>query len=158
MDNIFEQYFNKRILSLPASDQCIRLIIVDSEDYSALHSLIRFSVSGYGPRKLYRARLASTLFISVVGFILSTIGGWLIFGFLWSFLASAGVWSLISVGLILKYAWSCAQDEEAEELRKTDPEDFGKAIAAAFVEEAARREGDSEMGKRLKKVAEINRS
>lgn len=158
IDGALESNFNKKIIKLPAQDQCMRLMVVDTEDFHPINHLLRFNSSGYSHRELYSARVVSTIFLSIAGGISFTLAGWYFLGFLWSLLASAGLWSLIAVSLILKYAWACAQDEEAEELAKADPVAFGKAISASIVEEAAAREGDSEMGRRLRKVAEINRN
>jgi len=156
MDQLLEYHFKKRLLSLPTSDQCARLLIVDAEDAAPLEELIRFHKNGYSPRELYRARVASTWAVALAGCVVSIFIGWYFLGFLWSLLVAIGAWALITIGLVLKHAWVCAQEEEAEDLRQKDPEAYTKAMIAALVEEAAKREGDSDMGKKLKKLAALN--
>ncbi len=162
LSEILEKHFDQKIVNLPSTDQCIRILVVDTEEHAAINDLINYYTHGDSPRELYAARLVSSIVACITGAIVSTFIGWYFLGFLWSLLASVGLWSIIGVILILKYAWRCAQEEEAEaeaeKLRTEDPEAFGRAVAAAFVEEAANREGNSEMGKRLKKVAELNQA
>lgn len=158
MDETFHKHFNKKVLTLPAVDQCMRIMVVDAEDYDALSGLFEFHDHGYGPRELFSARFVSTVVLAAAGFVVCTLAGWYFLGFWWSLLASFGLWAIAAVVLIVKYSWQCLDDEEAEKLMREDPEAYGKAVMTAMLDEVANRAGDSEMGERFKKVAEINRA
>ncbi|GAA5525916.1 hypothetical protein Maes01_02491 [Microbulbifer aestuariivivens] len=162
IDRVLNKHFSKRLLHLPSNDQCAHILVVDEEDYEPIAELLKFDKHGYTNRELYSTRLVCTCATAAVGFVVTTLSGWYFWGFWWSLLGSAAFWVLFAALMVLRYAWICAADEQAEEdlakLKELPSEEFGKAIMGAFMDEAIAREGNSKMGKRLQAAHRVNQA
>lgn len=157
IDEVLEQSFEKKLLILPTGDQCCRLLVVSKADYEPLKEFFTLAEKGANADTIYNYRFWATVLITLVGFVITPFIGWYFFGFWISALFSLVFW-LIFGGYNLFRAVSIVEEEErVEKLKEEDPVLYAKTLMAAFVEEAAAREKNSPMGKRLKAVAEIRK-
>lgn len=157
IDEVLEQQFEKKLLTLPTQDQCCRLLVVSKEHYEPLQDFFTLAEKGVDANTLYQYRFWVTIFITVVGFIITPFLGWYFFGFWNSVLYSLIFWLVFGCYNLFKVAGIVVEEEKIEKLKKEDPTLYAQSMMAAFVEEAANREKDSPMGKRLKAVAELRK-
>jgi hypothetical protein len=157
IDEVLEQSFEKKLLVLPTGDQCCRLLVVAKADYEPLKEFFTLAEKGVNADTIYTYRFWVTIFITLVGFIITPFIGWYFFGFWTSVLYSLVLWLIFGGYNLFRAASIVVEEERAEKLKTEDPLLYAQSIMTAFVEEAAAREKNSPMGKRLKAVAEIRK-
>lgn len=157
IDEVLEQQFEKKLLTLPTQDQCCRLLVVSKDQYEPLKNFFTRAEKGLDADAIYQNRFWITVLVTIVGFVVTPFLGWYFFGFWNSVLYSLIFWLVFGGYNLFKAVNTVVEEEKIEKLKKEDPALYAQSMMAAFVEEAAKRERDSPMGKRLKAVAELRK-
>ncbi|MBU2884628.1 hypothetical protein KO507_02490 [Gilvimarinus agarilyticus] len=99
--------------------------------------------------------IVASAVISVIGFTITFIGGWVFYGFITGLIASLVIWGVIFIGYYISHAYSTKKKKSLNEKVSDSSEFSGADVANLFVREAVEMEDDSVMGKRLKKMQEL---
>lgn len=157
IDEVLEQQFDKKLLTLPTQDQCCHLLVVSKEQYEPLNNFFTRAEKGLDADAVYQNRFWITVLVTIVGFVVTPFLGWYFFGFWNSVLYSLIFWLVFGCYNLYKAASTVVEEERMDKLQQEDPVLFAQSIMTAFVDEAAKREKNSPMGKRLKAVAELRK-
>jgi len=134
VNQLFGKYFKINFVSLPAVDQCLELIILDTENSKIAQEFFDRIGGKIDPDEESGYRILLTIIFSIIGLIITTLVGWYFFGFWISFGISIGFWVIFALVKAIRIVNAQEAQEEFEKELQENPEMIGK-LAVEFMEE-----------------------